>query len=594
MKNLKLKSTFYHKIIFAISLLILLVVGVITIKHINSISASSKLLMHTYEVNLELEHLYSYIKDSENSIRGYLISRDTVYLKPYRDDIKQVNKSFELLQELTKDSPKQQKNLDFLYKIINTRNLYMSSYSNFNNNFDVTQNITFKKNFNESGLLLAAIRIKLNEMVTIEESFLKQRNFNYNSQIYLTPILTLSILFLTLLLLVFAYYQTTKDVEKLQAYNFKLNKSHFLSYQAEILSEFGTWDLNLNTNTIVCSDNLYRILGVAPQSFQASQKNFLKFIHPEDIPFVTRIFDKIVADENLPNSYFRIIKPDGAVRLVRSVGKLFVDQLGNRTILGVTSDITNERRKTELLEERNQELEQRIKELNEFNHVASHDLQEPLRKIQTFISRINEKEKENLSNFGIEYLSRIENAANRMRTLINDLLQYSRTSRPEKNLEITDLNEILNDSLTELSQNIENKKAIINHEILPTIEAIPFQMQQLFSNMLSNSLKYSKLTSTPVIDINYTEITAKNEPHLVEYGQKKYHKITFTDNGIGFNQEHADKIFLLFNRLHGKSEYNGTGVGLAICKKIAENHKGFIFADSKLDEGSTFTVFIPV
>lgn len=594
MKSIKHKSSIYHKIIFAISLLILFFIGVITVKHINNISESSKLLLRTYEVNLELEHLFSYIKDSENSIRGYLISKDSVYLPLYKDDIKNVNNSFVLLKELTKENPIQQKNLDYLYKTITTRNLYLSAYSNFNNNFDVKSNVTFKKNFNESGILLSDIRIKLNEMVAIEESYLKQRNSIYSSQIYLTPILTLSILLLTLLLLVFAYYQTTKDVEKLQAANIRLNKSQFLSYQAEILSEFGTWEWNLTTNIISYSDNLYRILGVEPQSFEAGQENFMKFVHPDDIHVVNNIFEKILEDEDLPHSYFKIIKPDGSIRFIRSFGKLFKDKLGNKTILGVTGDITNEHHKTELLEERNQELEQRIKELNEFNHVASHDLQEPLRKIQTFISRINEKEKESLSDFGKEYLSRIEKASNRMRVLINDLLQYSRTNKPEKNLERIDLNEVLSDSIYGLSEIIENKKATVNYNTLPTVNGIPFQMKQLFSNLLSNSLKYAKENIAPIITINCEEIVAKNEPHLTDDSQKKYYKIDFEDNGIGFDQEHAEKIFLLFNRLHGKTEYEGTGVGLAICKKIVENHKGFIYAKSKFDQGSTFTILIPV
>jgi signal transduction histidine kinase len=691
--------------------------------------------MHSYEVNLELERLFSYIKDSENNTRGYLISKDSIYLEFYRNSIKKVNNSFLLLKNLTKNNPRQHQNLELLYKIINKRNGYLTSYSYFNNNFDVTNNTTFKKNFKESAILLAEIRIKLNEMVDLEKSYLKERNSIYNSQIYLTPILILSILFITLLVLIFAYYQITKDLEKLQTSNVKLNKSYFLSYQAEILSEFGTWEWNLNNDQLIYSDNLYRILGVEPQSFEARQDNFMKFVHNEDVEIVNNILKKILDDEDLPHTYFRIIRPNGTTRILRSVGKLFVDNLGNKTLLGVTGDITDEHNKNEILKSnyedlikvnnqlkifdesskqaeilgkygswvlnydtlkftysdnkfrllgfepqsfdpsienlleyvypedkpivdkafkkalstmeipalnyriirkdgkirqfktiakpftdlrgtrsmigttqdvtedynkslqlkhRNTELEKHIKELNEFNQVASHDLQEPLRKIQTFISRINDKDKENMTDIGREYLSRMERASNRMRVLINDLLQYSKANRSEKNLVQTNLKESLSNSLLELSQNIEDKKAIINYPELPVINGIQFQMQQLFSNLLSNSLKYSKENSTPIIDINYTEITAKTETILKDKSLKKYYKINFTDNGIGFGQEYADKIFLLFNRLHGKTEYQGTGVGLAICKKIVENHKGYIFANSKPNEGATFTIYLPI
>jgi signal transduction histidine kinase len=691
--------------------------------------------MHSYEVNLELERLFSYIKDSENNTRGYLISKDSIYLEFYRNSIKKVNNSFLLLKNLTKNNPRQHQNLELLYKIINKRNGYLTSYSYFNNNFDVTNNTTFKKNFKESAILLAEIRIKLNEMVDLEKSYLKERNSIYNSQIYLTPILILSILFITLLVLIFAYYQITKDLEKLQTSNVKLNKSYFLSYQAEILSEFGTWEWNLNNDELIYSDNLYRILGVEPQSFEARQDNFMKFVHNEDVEIVNNILKKILDDEDLPHTYFRIIRPNGTTRILRSVGKLFVDNLGNKTLLGVTGDITDEHNKNEILKSnyedlikvnnqlkifdesskqaeilgkygswvlnydtlkftysdnkfrllgfepqsfdpsienlleyvypedkpivdkafkkalstmeipalnyriirkdgkirqfktiakpftdlrgirsmigttqdvtedynkslqlkhRNTELEKHIKELNEFNQVASHDLQEPLRKIQTFISRISDKDKENMTDAGKEYLSRMERASNRMRVLINDLLQYSKANRSEKNLVQTNLNEALSNSLLELSQNIEDKKAIINYTELPVINGVQFQMQQLFTNLLSNSLKYSKENSTPTIDISYTEITAKSETILKDKSLKKYYKISFTDNGIGFGQEYAEKIFLLFNRLHGKTEYQGTGVGLAICKKIVENHKGYIFANGKPNEGATFTIYFPI
>ncbi|HEY6144437.1 MAG TPA: CHASE3 domain-containing protein, partial [Flavobacterium sp.] len=400
MKANRYKSSIYHKIIFTISLLILFIIGILTVKHINNISDSSKLLIHTYEVNLELEHLYSHIKGSENSMRGYLISKDSIYLKPYQTDIKNINTSFAILKKLTIDNPVQQQNLKLLYQTINKRYAYVDSYSNFNNNFDVNRNETFKRNFNESSVLLAEIRVQLNKMVDIEKSSLKQRNSIYKNQIYLTPILTLSILFITLLLTIFTYYKTTKEIKRVQLANTKLNKSQFLSYQAEILSEFGTWEWNLNTNVITYSDNLYRILGVEPQSFEAGQDNFIRFVHPEDIAIANNIFKKILDDENLLHTYFRIIRPDGAIRILRSVGKLFVDNLGNKTVLGVTGDLTDETHKNELLEDRNQELEQRIKELNEFNQVASHDLQEPLRKIQTFISRIDDKDKEKMSDAG--------------------------------------------------------------------------------------------------------------------------------------------------------------------------------------------------
>lgn len=735
MKNYRHKNSIYHKIIFVISLFILFFIGILTVKHINNISKSTKLLMHSYEVNLELEHLFSYVKGSENNMRGYLISKDTLYLKLYQNDIKNVNNSFSLLKNLTEDNPKQQQNLKSLFYIISKRYEYMDTYSNENKNATPLKNYDPKKIFRENNTLLTDIVIKLNEMIQIEKSFLKQRNSLYNNQIYLTPVITLGILFITLSLLIFTYYKTTKDIAKLREANIELNKSHFLSYQAEIISGFGTWEWSFNNNKITYSDNLYRILGAEPQSFEAGQDNFSKYVHPEDTQIVNTIFERILKDEDLKHTEFRIIRPDKTIRMVRSVGKLFTDSFGNKTILGVTNDITDEHAKNELLKSnyndlikinnrlkifeessnqaeilgkygswmlnyeslkftysdnqfrllgfepnsfepnidnlldnvhpedrknvekaykkaltsneiptvnyriikkdgkirqfrtiaklftdlggskimigttqdvtedynkslqlkhRNADLEKHVKELKEFNQVASHDLQEPLRKIQTFISRINDKDKDNMTDAGKEYLSRMETASDRMRGLINDLLQYSKANRSEKILARVNLTEVIRESITELSQNIEDKKAVIHYFEMPVIKGIHFQMHQLFSNLLSNSLKYSKANIPPVITIDCTEIVAKTEPELNDNSSKKYYKINFTDNGIGFEQEHSKKIFLLFKRLHGKTEYHGTGVGLAICKKIIENHKGYIFAHSQPNEGTTFTFFIPV
>lgn len=367
LKDIKHKSSLLHKIIFTISLFVILFLGAITFKHINNISNSSKLLMHTYEVNLELERLFSFIKDSENSMRGYLISKDTLYLEPYRKATKNVNNTFLSLKTLISDNQEQQDNLQDLFKIVNKRYEYMKEYAEQSRGVNITNNSAFKRNFRESSKLLVDTRDKLNEMVALEESYLRARNSEYNNQVYFTPILTLFILLITLALLIFAYNQTTKDVDKLQAANTKLKKSQFLSYQAEILSEFGTWEWNLNTNVIIYSDNLYRILGTEPQSFEAGQENFMKFVHEEDYQIVSDIFDKILKDESLPYSYFRITRKDGEVRFLRSVGKLFIDDLGNKTVLGVTIDITDDHIKNELLITSNEDLIKVNKELKIFD-----------------------------------------------------------------------------------------------------------------------------------------------------------------------------------------------------------------------------------
>ena len=220
-------------------------------------------------------------------------------------------------------------------------------------------------------------------------------------------------------------------------------------------------------------------------------------------------------------------------------------------------------------------------------------MQEPLRKIQTFISRISEKELSNLTEPGKEYFKKIQSSVIRMRSLIDDLLQFSRTTKTEKRFELTDLNLLLENAKQELSQDIEDKKAEIHASHLPILHVIPFQIQQLFINLIGNSLKYAKDGVAPVITIRDEEINADDYSFFKEKTQKKYHRISITDNGLGFEQQYAEDIFLLFYRLHPKSELTGSGIGLSICKKIVENHKGYISVEGKPGIGATFSFFLP-
>lgn len=244
-------------------------------------------------------------------------------------------------------------------------------------------------------------------------------------------------------------------------------------------------------------------------------------------------------------------------------------------------------RNEKVLEEKNAELEQKNKELESFNYIASHDLQEPLRKIQLFYSRILDKDRQNLSQQSVDYFDSIHNAADRMQNLIEALLSYSTANYANMSFEKTDLNVLLEDVKADLEDRIVATDAIILSEPLPKISVVPFQFRQLLLNMISNGIKYSKKEVPPVIRIT-NEITSP-----AEFPGKKYLKIAIEDNGIGFEQQYEDKIFELFQRLHGKTEFVGTGIGLAICKRIIENHKGFIKVESEPGNGSVFTIYLP-
>ena len=181
-----------------------------------------------------------------------------------------------------------------------------------------------------------------------------------------------------------------------------------------------------------------------------------------------------------------------------------------------------------------------------------------------------------------------------MRILIDDLLLFSRTNKAEKIFEKADLNKLLENANQELAHDIEEKNAVIESVQLPVLNVIAFQIQQLFVNLIGNALKYSKPDVPPVIKINCEKLAARDYPEFITDTRKKYFKISVSDNGMGFDQQYAEKIFILFHRLHHTTEYVGTGIGLSICKKIAENHNGFIIAEGKPGVGATFIVYLPV
>lgn len=238
----------------------------------------------------------------------------------------------------------------------------------------------------------------------------------------------------------------------------------------------------------------------------------------------------------------------------------------------------------------NSQLELSNRELEQFAYVASHDLQEPLRKIQTFSELLqrNLGNKEHVDR----YVQKIETSAGRMSLLIRDVLNYSRLSRVGDPFEQVDLNVILNNVKADFELRIQETNATIMSDKLPVIKGIALQLHQLFSNLIGNSLKFTN--SNPVVKITCKVLTREEVPVGINPGEKEFIRLSFIDNGIGFEQEYAEKLFVMFQRLRYNAEHDGTGIGLAICKKIVANHGGFINGVGELNKGATFNVYLPV
>jgi light-regulated signal transduction histidine kinase (bacteriophytochrome) len=263
------------------------------------------------------------------------------------------------------------------------------------------------------------------------------------------------------------------------------------------------------------------------------------------------------------------------------------------TILHDISDRVHAKNELQLLNEslsqKNFELLTVNEQLSTFAFVASHDLREPLRKIQVFTNSILESEQERLSPRGREYFHRILASIGRMSSMIDDILNFSNINAEAKSFHHIDLNELLNEVVGDLQEAIREQGAQINISRLPDYTGNRSQLHQLFQNLIGNAIKFRHPDRAPVVSVTGKVVSGKDIGHPAANSQKNYLQIQVSDNGIGFEEQYYNKIFQMFQRLHSVSQYSGTGMGLAICKKVVENHDGLITVHSTPGEGSEFT-----
>lgn len=330
-------------------------------------------------------------------------------------------------------------------------------------------------------------------------------------------------------------------------------------------------------------------------------------LHKDDLEKVISAYHTSFEQKTPFNIEYRMRRYDGEFRWVLNVAVPTFDSKNEFSgYTGSCTEIHDKRllsdelehmvqERTRELQEVNEILEKSNSELAQFAYVASHDLQEPLRKITTFSKRLKERHEGVLPETGFELIKKISASAEKMRNLIDDLLDFSRISRLEKKFVTTDLNKVLKDVMSDLDLLIEEKKAVILADKLGVIQAVPLQMNQLLHNLLGNALKFTKEGTPPVITITGHKLP----PEIVKNYSTlspgtEYYEITVADNGIGFPEEFTEQIFGLFQRLNDRHNYPGTGIGLALCKKIVVNHGGEIYAKGEENNGAKFTVVLPI
>ncbi|MFH6990985.1 ATP-binding protein [Flavobacterium sp. FlaQc-48] len=351
-------------------------------------------------------------------------------------------------------------------------------------------------------------------------------------------------------------------------------------------SGMGTYEIDLATKKIKTSGNFNTIWSI---DSEIANEQLIEKLHPED-----QVLREIAHQESLITGKMcyqaRIVNDDQTIKWVKINGKIIMDENGTpSTIIGIIQDIHEQKKFEEELKkqvaESTQELRRSNDDLLHFANVVSHDLKEPVRKIKTFNSLLKGESETAFNENAKKYLHKVEQSAQRMQTIIEGILAYSTLDKKTQPIEKINLNEVVENIKTDLELIIKEKDAILITCELPDIEGAPILIQQLFYNLIHNALKFSKADEPPRVIISFTIIN-KEGIDLVQ--------ITIKDNGIGLDIVHAERIFTAFERLHSKDQYEGNGLGLALCRKIAKRHGGTITATGEKDNGAEFVVVLPL
>ncbi len=586
----QLTQSSFTTAVFVVSVILLFFIAGLSFRQITQVTDTQDAIKTSLEIRLNLEQLFSELKDAEGAHHAFLLTKDQQYITPYDYSQVRINRSLLNIRELIKNDKQRQHQFDTLYTLINNRFRGLRSNLSESRLMDTGSN-SFKERLWREKLSMDQLRAYINVIVESERNILLDEEKLHRDEISFTPIVSMILVIFVLLVFLFTFNTITVNLNKVRELNQKLQLTNDIFNYAEQIGEISHWQYDIDANSFLFSDNKFNLIGVIPQSFEPSIENYLQYVHSNDRQKVRHSFNRITKDRI--SVQYRIITDDKKIRRIKSVSKLINASNGSQFIVGVDCDITRQYRNTKKLQRNNIELQRGNEELSSFNHIVSHDLQEPLRKIQMFISRITTADLDKLSEEGRTYFERIHASSERSQKLIDDLLLYSKINRNDQRPEICDLNVLLENAQETLSRSIAEKRTEINSDKLPSLKVTAHQIEQLFINLLSNSIKYAKEGLPAVITITYELVEGANCEESSKLGRGKYHCITFTDNGIGFDQDYSERIFVLFHRLHDRENYSGSGIGLAICKKMVENHNGYLFAYGAPDQGSRFKIYIP-
>lgn len=576
---------------------------------------SAKLVSHSNEVLLATERLLDNLFEAETSQRGFIITGEEIFLKPYLDAIDSMSYYVKNLKTLTSDNPLQQHSIIELEPIIVKRlqimaeNLEIRKESGFENSKERLLSLTGKK-------LMTKIKAIVQQMQQLEEKLLIERraqaaletdtfNTTYFSAITIVGIILIGT-FVAIYNNVLARDKSEKELiqykneleQMVEARTKELVKSNeTLARNSELLNDMGKlskvggWEIDMEDMSIQWTDEVYRIHELEP-GHKPTVEEGINYYAPEARPVIQEAVNRAITTGNGWNLELPFITAKGNQLWVRAIGNVEFKDGKTVRVYGTFQDITEQKKTRDHIKQLNEELEERVvertaqleyanKELESFSYSVSHDLRAPLRSINGYANALIEDYAPKLDDDGKRMLGIVINSARRMGQLIDDLLAFSRLGRQTLSKIEINMDDFVKQIMDELIGE-ENGRDIV-YEIKPMgkVLADTAMIRQVWINLLSNALKYSQKKEKSIIEVG---ILSNNGEQKTFYVQ---------DNGAGFDMAYRNKLFGVFQRLHKVSEFEGTGVGLALTKRIIDKHGGQIWAEAKLDKGATFYFSLP-
>jgi signal transduction histidine kinase len=599
----------YIRLLFLGIVVVLISVSLLTFRNLNNYVEEVHAIRHSIRVMSAVQEVLLSVKDAETGHRGFQLTRDTAYLEPYYQSLRELPERLSTLDSLLSLNPVLSKKVDTLgillenqYALISQILSNASRSSLYMDRYESSLLTQGKKNMDD-------IRRVTQDIIHEEQGAYERRMTFETSMRNVAPIALLVYTLTALAAVTFLFVRIldalnkrhdaedklTRNVEALRREVLIREEREMLLRDAEAMAHMGSWRWYATNNQIVWSDGLYQIWGVAPGSFQPTWESFLNSVYEEDRPIVQSFIEIIRATKLREEVNFRI-EISGRVKHIWMAANPKDDSgRGEPDLQGMVMDITRQKTYESQLKQFTLELQRSNQDLEQFAYVASHDLQEPLRKIRAFGDRLTARYGEGLEGPGVDYIHRMQSASARMQILIEELLSFSRVSRPGIVIEKLNMNELMKEVLDDLDAQIRREKADIRISKMPPIRGEHSQIKRLFQNLISNGIKFHKPGKAPRIEVSAKVMRAMqvSEEFQFQTSRPEYVRIDVKDNGIGFNEKYKEKIFNIFQRLHGRAEFEGTGIGLAICRKIAANHGGMITAKSNEGEGSEFIVILP-